>query len=109
MQLVLPRGAIQVNQFHDELLAAFPAWRGTSQPDGSWADPALFVEYTKTEIRVTVPPATDPEVIARLAKAHVPGLTPTEKDRARRLALRTKLQTRLQLTEDELNLLLKGG
>lgn len=70
--LKIPKGTIQVNQLHDELLAAFPAWRGTSQPDGGFADPLLRVESTEQDIRLTIPDTTPDALVQAVINAHKP-------------------------------------
>ena len=66
------KGSMQVNQLHEELLAAFPAWRGTAQLDGSFTDPLLQVESTDTEIRLTVPDTIPDASVQAVIQAHKP-------------------------------------
>lgn len=65
-------GSVDVNQLHEELLDRFPAWHGTRQPDGSYADPLLHVEYTDEEIELTVPDGANEAAIQAVVAAHVP-------------------------------------
>lgn len=70
--LKVPKGSIDVNQLHEELLDRFPAWHGTRQPDGSYEDPALYVEYTDEEIELTVPESASEAAIQAVVAAHRP-------------------------------------
>ena len=68
----VPKGAIEVNQLHEELLVAFPTWRGTPQPDGTLANPLLQVESTDQEVLLTVPETTADASVQAVLKAHKP-------------------------------------
>ena len=70
--LTIPKGSIQVNQLHEELLSAFPAWRGTPQADGTLVNPLLQVESTEQEIRLTVPDTTPEAAVQAVVAAHKP-------------------------------------
>ena len=77
--LKVAKGPIEVNQLHEELLSAFPAWRGTPQADGTLVNPLLQVESTEQEIRLTVPDTTPEAAVQAVVAAHKP--TP-KKDKA---------------------------
>ena len=68
----VPKGSIHVNQLHEELLGVFPTWRGTPQPDGTFADPLLGVESTDQEIILTVPDTTQDAAVQAVITAHKP-------------------------------------
>jgi hypothetical protein len=68
----IPKGSINVNQLHDELLERFSTWRGTQQADGSFRDPVLRVEHTDQEIILTVPDNADEAAIQSMVASHVP-------------------------------------
>lgn len=70
--IAVPKGAIHVNQLHEALLERFPAWRGTEQPDGSFADPLLHVEHDDEEIILTVPDDADEAVVHAAVASHLP-------------------------------------
>ncbi len=61
-----------MDQLHDELLSAFPAWKGTRQPDGSYEGPLLSVESTPAEILLTVPEEASESAVRQRVAAHVP-------------------------------------
>jgi len=63
---------VNVNQLHDELLAAFPEWRGTPQPDGSFKDPLLKVESSSEEIFLTIPEEAGEASVQQVVAAHLP-------------------------------------
>jgi len=69
----IPKGSIDPNQLHDELLARFPAWHGTQRPDGIFINPSLRIEYTDQEIRLDVPDNADEAAIQAIIAAHIPG------------------------------------
>jgi hypothetical protein len=75
----VPKGAIQVNQLHEELLNTFPAWRGISQTAGGFTDPLLRVESTDNEITLTMPDATQDAAVQAVIDAHKPN---PKKDKA---------------------------
>ena len=68
----IPKGAIDVNQLHDELLSRFPAWRGAQRPNGTFVDPLLRVEHTDREILFTMPETADDAEVRAVIAAHVP-------------------------------------
>lgn len=70
--LRLPKGSIEADQLQDELVARFPAWRGTQRPDGVFINPSLRVEYTDQEIRLDVPDDADEAAIQAIVAAHMP-------------------------------------
>ncbi|MBI3615561.1 MAG: hypothetical protein HY211_03475, partial [Candidatus Omnitrophica bacterium] len=70
--LKFSRGGAHVDQLHDELLSAFPAWKGTQQPDGSYERPLLSVESTPAEILLTVPDEAPEAAVRQVVAAHVP-------------------------------------
>ena len=69
----IPKGSIDPNQLHEELLAARPDWRGTEQPDGTFTDPRLRVEFTDEEITLTIPDEADEASVRSVVASHVPG------------------------------------
>ncbi len=75
MRIVKPRGC-GASCIMDDLLAAFPAWRGTWVPDptfpkgGFWTDPLLRMARSKTELRIDVPDGTDPAAVEAVLAAH---------------------------------------
>lgn len=83
MRLTVPTGALQVNQLHQEILAAFPALKGARQSDGTYLDPRLAVRFTETQLTLDYDPrlVTESDLLAVLA-AHTPG--PSASDRQRR-------------------------
>ena len=99
----IPKGTSDVNQLHDELLAQFPAWRGTPQPDGSFKNPLLRVEHTDQEIRLSVPDETDEGAIQAVVKTHRP--KPRKDVKALKTSAKRKLKD-LGLTQDEVDVLL---
>ncbi len=68
----IPKGSIEVNQLHDELLARFQEWRGTKQADGTYVKPLLRVEHTDQEIRLAVPDDADEAAVQAVVAAHTP-------------------------------------
>ncbi|MBI3319833.1 MAG: hypothetical protein HYZ89_04525 [Candidatus Omnitrophica bacterium] len=96
--MTVPKGTTNVNQLHDELLARFPAWRGTPQPDGTFTDPLLRVEHTDQEIRLMVPDTADETAVQRVVTDHVP--KPPKDLKALRKSAKKKLKD-LGLTQDE--------
>ncbi len=99
----LPKGTINVNQLHDELLAKFPAWRGTQQSDGSFTDPLLRVEYTDQEIRLTGPEDADEAAVQAVVKTHKP--KPPKDLKAIHQSAKKKLKA-LGLTQEEVDAIL---
>lgn len=71
-QQVVAKGNKNVNQLHDELLKAFPAWRGTSLAGGTFQDPLLLVEETSTQIKLSFPEDADENTVKAVINAHVP-------------------------------------
>jgi len=101
--LKIPKGSMDVNQLHDELLAKFPAWRGTQLPDGTFTDPPLRVEYTDQEIMLMVPDNADETAMQAVIKAHTPK---ARKDvKALRKSAKKKLKD-VGLTQDEIDAIL---
>jgi hypothetical protein len=99
----VPKGTIDVNQLHDELLQRFPAWKGTSQADGTFTNPLLQVESTDEEIRLTLPDSADEAAMHAVIDAHAP------KARKDAKALRKSAKKKLKdvgLTQDELDAIL---
>lgn len=68
----VPKGAIEVNQLHDELLATFPDWRGTQRPDGTFTNPRLRVESTDQDITLTMPDEVNEKAVQSVVASHVP-------------------------------------
>lgn len=68
--LTYARTGLQVNLFHDQLLARFPTWKGTRQADGSYSDPLLTVIADTEHIRLTVPDETEESSIQQLINEH---------------------------------------
>ena len=101
--LRVPKGTIQVNQLHDELLTRFPEWRGTRQPDGTYADPLLGVEHTAQEITLRVPEDTPEASVQAVITAHAP--KPPKDVKALKKSAKKKLQD-LGLTKDEVEAIL---
>lgn len=99
----VPRGRIDVNQLHDELLQRFPAWKGTSQADGTFTNPLLGVESTDEEIRLALPENADEAAVQTVIAAHAPK---ARKDvKALRKSAKKKLKD-VGLTQDELDAIL---
>ena len=66
--ITVPKAGKNENQLHEELLAAFPAWKAVNG-----VDPGLLrVESTNTEIRLTVPDETEEAAVTTILSAHVP-------------------------------------
>ena len=101
--LTVALGTKKVNQLHDELLAAFPAWKGTATSEG-FIDPLLRVESTATEMRLQFPDSADPAAVQAVIDAHVP--KPAKDWKQLRKDARKKLKDTVGLTTDELDALI---
>ena len=73
-EIKIPKGSINVNQLHNELLDRFPGWRGMPQADGAFLHPLLGVEHTAEEILLTVPDDANEAAIQSVVAAHTPQL-----------------------------------
>ena len=80
-ELTIPAEGKQVNQLHDELLAAFPIWKGTKQPDGRFINPLFSVQSTATEIILTFPDATDLSAVQAVIAAHTVKAPPLDQEK----------------------------
>ena len=102
-ELQVSRGSMNVNQLHQELLSAFPSWRGASLPDGSFENPLLSVESTAQEVRLSFPDGTDVQQVHAVIQAHqpIPPLTPTQRTQAHQAAV-ARIRTKLGLTLQEM-------
>ena len=101
--MAVPKGTINVNQLHDELLARFPVWQGTQQPDGTFTDSLLRVEHTDREIRLTVPEDADEAAVQAVIRAHTP--KPPKDAKALKKSAKKKLKD-LGLTQDEVDVVM---
>lgn len=74
MHITIPRNAINPDALHDWLLSQHPAWRGAPQEGrpGAFHDPTLLVEYTDSEIWLTVPDP-DVDILQQLLNAYPGG------------------------------------
>lgn len=98
----ISKGTINATQLHEELLARFPQWRGTPQPDGSLADPLLQLGYNKQEIILMIPDDADEAAIHAVVAAHIPKAKKAKK-RANRQATMT-LEERVSEIETQLGM-----
>lgn len=71
--LKIPKRSINATQLHDDLLDRFPEWRGREQPNGTFTDPLLRVEFTDEEITLTIPDEADEAIVQSVVASHVPG------------------------------------
>ena len=96
----IPKGTVSVNQLHDELLTKVPAWRGTPQPNGTFVNPLLQVEFSNDDVTLTVPDQTDEAVVQAMVKTHKP--KPPKDHKTIRQSAKKKLKD-LGLTQDEVD------
>ena len=68
MRLTYPNTAT-VPALHEELLRAFPAWRGTFV-HGHWQSPRLAVQWTATHLHLDVPDDADVAAVEAVLAAH---------------------------------------
>ena len=102
--LSLPADGHNVNQLHEELLVAFPAWHGTKDADGVWNHPRLRVDSTAESILLTFPDDADPVAVQAVIAAHVPQPPKSVVEKQRRKDALKKLKN-LGLTKLELQAL----
>ena len=101
--LVIPKDTLQPLQLHEELLVRFPVWRGTPVPEGGFRDPSLQVEFTETQIRLTLPDEADLVAVRAVVTAHLPR-PPKDWKRLRREAI-AAIKTATNLSDDHLRAL----
>lgn len=96
MKIIRIQPPVTANRLHEELLAAFPTWRGTLRPDGSgiYEQPLLTVESDADgQLRLYVPDDADEGAIAAVIAAHDPSrLSLPQLRRLRRLQARAAFQ-----------------
>ena len=98
----IPKGTINVSQLQEELLVRFPQWRGAPQPDGSFSDPLLRLEYNEQEIRLDIPDQADDAAVQAVVRAHVPG--PRKAKGRAKSSSTTTMQERMDRVEQTLGL-----
>lgn len=107
-KVIIQRGSIKnPSQVSEDLVEAYPSLKGTWNPNGlgpgqgCFENPLLRLEFTDSEIRLTVPDSISESRVKKVVKDYMPRPDPEVTRELRRESIRTKLKTGIALTDQE--------